>query len=75
MRENYKITSPTETLTVKIESEVIETLAVMEKHVNLPIDEIVNTAVKRFISAHNDFLPIEYREERRKRRALGSSSK
>ena len=73
MRENYKITSPVGTVTLKLESEVIETLEVMEKHVKLPLNELVNTAVKRFISAHNDFLPDEFRDARRIRRASATT--
>jgi hypothetical protein len=72
MRENYKINAPVGTITLKLETDVIETLEVMEKHVELPMNELVNTAVKRFISSHNDFLPTEFREERRRRRTTAA---
>jgi hypothetical protein len=68
MRENYKLNGPLTNLNVQLEAEMVETLQVMEKHVNIPVAELVNTAIKRYISAHNDFLPNEFREERRRRR-------
>lgn len=57
MREQYKITNPTEKLSVEIEREVAETLKMMEKHSTIPLSELANTALKRFISSHKDFLP------------------
>lgn len=60
MRDDYKISTPTASLTVQIEKDVLETIQTMEKHTKLNVSEIINTAVKRFISQHKDFLPADY---------------
>ncbi len=57
MKEDYKITVETKPLTVNIESEVVEILKKMSAYSKLSEAEIVNTAVKRFIAVHSDFLP------------------
>lgn len=41
---------------VKIEKEVAESLDIMSKNSKLTIDEIVVIAIKRFRSAHMDYL-------------------
>jgi len=60
MRENYKIMKPTDPFQFEIEKEVIEVLHAMESHTKLSVSEIANTALKRFISAHKDFLPPDH---------------
>lgn len=60
MLENYKITKPKDWFQAEIEKEVIETLQAMESHTKLSISELANTALKRFISAHKDFLPPDH---------------
>ncbi len=57
MRDDYKITAATAKLQVEIEKEIVETLAAMEKHTKLTVSELTNTALKRFITQHSDFLP------------------
>ena len=57
MREDYKIKGSVEKLQIEIEKEVVETLKKMEAHTKLTASEIANTALKRFISQHKDFLP------------------
>jgi hypothetical protein len=59
MREDYKIKGQTVKITVEVETIVAERLVVMEKHTKHTQSEIANTALKRFISAHKDFLPQE----------------
>ena len=60
MRDDYKMGKPTGNLSVQIEKEVIDAIQIMEKHTKLTEGEIVNTAIKRFISQHKDFLPTDY---------------
>ena len=57
MRNDYEIHGSTQTLTVEIEKGIIEQLQAMEKHSNIKIAQLANTALKRFISHHKDFLP------------------
>lgn len=59
MREDYKITAPTAKLEVEIEKTIVEKLMSMEKFAKLSCSELTNTALKRFISQHKDFLPAE----------------
>jgi hypothetical protein len=60
MRDDYKLQGPTAKVSVELEKPVAEILADMEKHAKLSQAEIVNTALKRFISQHKDFLPPGY---------------
>lgn len=57
MRDDYKLIGKTARLEVEVEKEVEEKLRDMEKHSKLTKSEITNTALKRFISSHKDFLP------------------
>jgi hypothetical protein len=57
MLNDYKIKGTTKKIMLEVESEVAETLAKMETYAKLSQSEIANTALKRFISAHKDFLP------------------
>jgi hypothetical protein len=57
MKDEYKLKGPTKKLEVELEHDVIEKLQRMEKHAKLSASEIANTALKRFISHHKDFLP------------------
>jgi len=57
MIDEYKIQGPTQELAVKIQKPLISQLEKMADHKDLTVDEIVNTAVKRFITTHSDFLP------------------
>lgn len=47
----------TSTIQVKVEPTVSETLKEMAKHTKISEDEITNTALKRFIATHQDYLP------------------
>jgi hypothetical protein len=58
MLDEYKMKGPTKKIEIEIESEVAEKLTKMEKHIKLTQSEIANTALKRFISHHKDFLPL-----------------
>lgn len=61
MREDYKMSGKTTRIEIEIEKEVAEKLLTMEKHTKLSQSELANTALKRFISSHKDFLPPEER--------------
>jgi hypothetical protein len=62
MLDDYKITKPTGTVTLTIENQVIEMLKAMEAYKKIPVSELANTALRRFIGAHKDFLPSDYFE-------------
>ncbi len=57
MRDDYKITTDTAKLEISIEKDILDKLNQMEKHTGLTKSELTNTALKRFITAHNDFMP------------------
>jgi|GEM_PF-885394 len=57
MKSMYKIEKEVGKLEVQIEKTVIEKLSAMSEYTPHTVSELVNTAVKRFISAHKDFLP------------------
>jgi hypothetical protein len=59
MREDYKIKNATAKVEVEVEKTIAEKLSAMETYSKLTKSEIVNTALKRFIAAHKDFLPPE----------------
>ena len=42
-------------LKVCIEKNIVETLERMSKHANIPIDDLVVIALKRFCSSHSDY--------------------
>jgi hypothetical protein len=57
MRDDYKIKTTTAPLEVQIEAELTQKLVAMEKYTGHTVSELVNTAVKNFVSRHSDFLP------------------
>lgn len=57
MRDDYKIKGQTAKLELEVEKEIVEKLLEMEKHSKITRSELANTALKRFISHHSDFLP------------------
>ncbi len=57
MKEDYPLKGSTVQCTIQLEKEVAETLKQMAEYSKLSESEMVNTAVKRFISTHSDFLP------------------
>lgn len=61
MRDDYKFKGPTVKVNAEVEKDVAEKLLSMEKYSKLSQSEIINTALKRFITQHKDFLPPEAR--------------
>ncbi len=60
MRDDYRLAGKQlGRLEVEIESDLIEKLKKMETQTKFNVNELVNTALKRFISAHKDYLPKE----------------
>jgi metal-responsive CopG/Arc/MetJ family transcriptional regulator len=57
MREDYKLNGNTVKIEIEVEKDIAEKLEKMEAHSKLSRSELTNTALKRFISAHKDFLP------------------
>jgi hypothetical protein len=66
MRDDYKITKPASEITIKIETQVIDILKSMELQTKFTVSELANTAIKRFITHHNDFLPTDMRDRQTK---------
>jgi hypothetical protein len=64
MRDDYKFNGPTAKFNVEVEKQLIETIQAMSEHTQLSVAEITNTALKRFISGHKDFLPPALREKK-----------
>lgn len=61
MRDDYKINGKTAKLEIEVENAVYEKLIAMEKFSKMTRSELANTALKRFISSHKDFLPEDTR--------------
>ncbi len=60
MREDYQLDGPTEKIQIELEAAVVGKLKQMVDHTTLSNSEITNTALKRFIAQHKDFLPSEF---------------
>ncbi|MAF78131.1 MAG: hypothetical protein CME63_18025 [Halobacteriovoraceae bacterium] len=43
-------------LTVKIEKDVVESFELMAKKTDIPIEDLVVTALKRFRASHGDYM-------------------
>jgi hypothetical protein len=57
MKDDYKFNEPSVSLNVMIEKSVAFQLQQMTEYSKFTADELVNTALKRFIAGHKDFLP------------------
>ncbi len=57
MKEDYPLKGETQSVQVTLEKQVAETLKKMSEFSKLSESEIANTAIKRFIAVHRDFLP------------------
>ena len=57
MRDDYKVMGNTGKLTTEVENDILEKIHAMSEYTKLSISEITNTALKRFVSGHKDFLP------------------
>jgi hypothetical protein len=45
------------TITIKVEAKVAEALELMSSHTKIPKEEMVNTALSRYIATHSDYFP------------------
>jgi hypothetical protein len=57
MRDDYKLKGATARFEAEVEKDVAEKIRAMEKFTGLTASELANTALKRFITHHSDFLP------------------
>lgn len=57
MKEDYPLKGQTVQITLTLEKAVAETIKKMADHTKFSESELANTAVKRFIAVHSDFLP------------------
>ncbi|NDF14366.1 hypothetical protein EB061_03470 [bacterium] len=57
MKDDYVLKGTTVQVQLQLEAEVAETLKKMAEYTRFGESEILNTALKRFIAVHSDFLP------------------
>jgi hypothetical protein len=57
MKEDYPLKGEAVKVQFELEKDVVETLKKMSEYTKLTESQMINTAVKRFISTHSDFLP------------------
>jgi hypothetical protein len=57
MLNDYKLKGTTKKVQLEVEADVADTLGKMETYTKMTQSELANTALKRFISAHKDYLP------------------
>ena len=57
MKDDYKLKGPVAKIEIEVEKDVAERLILMEAYSKFTQSELANTALKRFISSHKDFLP------------------
>ena len=60
-RESFTLDT---SIQVTVEKEVAELLKAMSEHMKIPESEIVNTAMRRFIATHSDYVPKSRRRQR-----------
>lgn len=61
MRSDYKMQGKLIKISIEVEEPVAEALLEMEKFCKHTQSELGNTALKRFITHHKDFLPPGYK--------------
>jgi hypothetical protein len=61
MRNDYKMNGKLVKVSIELEEPVAAVLAEMEKFSKLSSSELVNAALKRFITHHKDFLPPNFK--------------
>jgi hypothetical protein len=64
MREDYKLQGKLVKITVEVEESVATALGAMEGFAKLTQSELANTALKRFITHHSDFLPPAFKAKK-----------
>jgi hypothetical protein len=57
MKDDYKLAGPSTKLSTDIEKGIFDTIVAMADYTGISISELTNTALKRFVSGHKDFLP------------------
>lgn len=62
MRDDYKMKEGTVKVQLEIEKSIAEALVKMEKYSKHTQSELTNTALKRFVTQHKDFMPPEERK-------------
>lgn len=63
MKGDYKIVGKSVKFETQIEEEVFQVLKQMSEFSKHSISELTNTALKRFIASHKDFLPPSDRDK------------
>jgi len=60
-REPFKLDT---SLQVTVEKEVVDLLKAMSENTKIPQDEMVNTAMRRYIATHSDYIPKSVKRKR-----------
>jgi hypothetical protein len=63
MIDDYKVNGTKGKLSCEVEQSVLDCLAQMSSKMRLSESELVNTALRRFIATHKDFLPAGFKPE------------
>jgi hypothetical protein len=61
-RESFTLDT---SLQVTVEKEVAEYIKIMSNHSKISEGELVNTAMRRFISGHSDYFPKDFFKHKR----------
>lgn len=60
-KETLKAPAAVASLKLEIDKTLVDQLNVMESHTGISKEELLSTALKRFISAHKDYFPEDYK--------------
>ena len=71
MRDDYKLVGPTAKISAEVEQGIFEAISAMAEHTGFSVAELTNTALKRFVSGHKDFLPAKVTQPPRPIRKAG----
>lgn len=64
MKTTDKPQGPLVKFECEVEAEIAKAIKAMEAHTKMPLATLVNTALKRFVSQHKDYLPEDYEKKK-----------
>ena len=60
-KDEKRTVGPTASFQIELEKNIIEQIQAMEQYTKISKEELVTTALKRFISQHKDYFPPQYK--------------
>jgi hypothetical protein len=57
MLDEYKLNGKTVKVEAELEADIADKLSLMSQYMGFGASEIINTALKRFVAVHSDFMP------------------